>query len=235
MPHLNADTPLLYCHLRREFLYDQQRGHGETVPFVVFGVASVPGRALMFHGLTEEGACIYRLPITALVHRPDAPRLPLDVLQLWDCLSAEVSVTEYDYLKLLRVRTVLKDRQWYDGVYLFTVDWTGSSMADNPGEGGHKCAHILQLENGCYAAQPNNRIQWFEPSFVTRPFAFTGVRPDYLTNNRVWKAETVGKWAAEHTPRLFYDVQQVAPQQQDDDSVREARQLMGLEPTHVRS
>ena len=55
----------------------------------------------------------------------------------------------------------------------FTVDWAHpeSNIVDTdhseiPHE--HKCAHILALDNGNYAAQPNNRLIWSIPSFTVR-------------------------------------------------------------------
>jgi hypothetical protein len=36
-----------------------------------------------------------------------------------------------------------------------------------------------------FAAQPNNRLQWFCPAFVS-PF---NEKPDYVTNTGVWKVE----------------------------------------------
>ena len=60
----------------------------------------------------------------------------------------------------------------YHGEYLFTVDWAHpeSNIVDTehseiPDQ--HKCAHILALDNGNFAAQPNNRILWNIPSFTT--------------------------------------------------------------------
>ena len=47
------------------------------------------------------------------------------------------------------------------------------------------------------AAQPNNRIQWLCPAFVT-PFR---EKPDYLTNTRVWKVER----ETETSQGYFYD------------------------------
>jgi hypothetical protein len=206
---LNVNLPVqLACLMRAEYAYDGRRGHGEFVPVLVFGASSVPGRALGFHAMTDGGAMLFRLPICALVHKADAPDLPLDVLELWDCLGATVSAIEFEYLRGLRLRTVLKDRQTYDGEYLFTLDWWGSAIADAPGDGGHKCAHVIKLDNGCFAAQPNNRILWFEPSFVTRPHALSGTRPDYLVNTRVWKSESMTRWATEHTDRQFYDIRE---------------------------
>jgi hypothetical protein len=80
---------------------------------------------------------------------------------------------------------------------MFTVDWYGSEDAEEVGDGGHKCAHFIALDNGNFAAQPNNRIQWFCPAFIT-PFK---EKPDYLTNTRVWKVER----ETETTQAFFYD------------------------------
>jgi len=38
-----------------------------------------------------------------------------------------------------------------------------------PAMAATKCAHVIALDNGNFAAWPNNRIQWFDPAFIT-PF-----------------------------------------------------------------
>jgi hypothetical protein len=197
MPTLNSNIPRMYCLLRKEFLYDLQAHHGEHVNVCVFGVASLYGRALGFHVLTENGATFWRLPIHALCHRADAPAMPLDWLQIWDCFSYDVAVTCFDRLCAMRVQAYLKDRRWYDGQYVFTIDWYGSEDAEEAGEGGHKCAHVLALDNGNYAALPNNSLKWLDPAFVT-PYQ---ARPDYRINTHVWKVERGGTTDAAY----FYD------------------------------
>ena len=64
-----------------------------------------------------------------------------------------------------------KDKKWHSGSYLFTVDFAHpeSNIVDTdhseiPHE--HKCAHIMALDDGNYAAQPNNRIIWDIPSLL---------------------------------------------------------------------
>lgn len=205
MAYLNAHVPHFYCLLRREYLYDLRAHHGEFEPCAVFGIASIPSRALGFHVMTERGAQFARVPISALAHREDAPPQPLDVLELWDCFSDHVAVTAFAFLRGLRAKVLLRDRQWYWGTYMFTVDWTGNSYADDPGEGGHKNAHILALDNGNYCAQPNNRIAWYEPSFITKPFGDSDEKPDYITNSHVWRSEGASKWHTEDSDRVFYD------------------------------
>ncbi|MCA9195654.1 MAG: hypothetical protein KDB03_27970, partial [Planctomycetales bacterium] len=82
---LNTNIPRFYCLLRKEFLYDGQSHQGEFLKVCVFGVASIYGRALGFHVLTETGAVVWRLPLHAFCHKEAAPSQPLDWLQFWDC------------------------------------------------------------------------------------------------------------------------------------------------------
>lgn len=197
MPTLNVNIPRFYCLLRKEFLYDGQSHFGEFIKVCVFGVSSVYGRALGFHVLTEHGAVIWRLPIHSLCHKAEAPKRPLDWLQFWDCFSHEVACTVFERLADSRVRVQLRDKSWEGGQYLFTLDWYGHEDAEEAGDGGHKCAHVIALDDGNFAAQPNNRIQWFCPAFVT-PFK---EKPDYVTNTSVWKVER----ETETTAGFFYD------------------------------
>jgi hypothetical protein len=196
LPTLNTNIPRFYCHLRNEFLYDGNSHHSEFLKVCVFGAASISGRALGFHVLTENGAVIWRLPIHAFCHKTGAPKQPLDWLEFWDCFSSEITCTVFDRLAESRVRVQLRDRSWEGGQYMFTLDWHCSPDAEEAGDGGHKCAHLIALDNGNFAAQPNNRIQWFCPAFVT-PFT---EKPDYLTNTAVWKVER----ETETTAGFFY-------------------------------
>lgn len=200
---LNEDIPAIQCFLRKEYLYNLERNRGKFVPCVIIGLSSVPGRAIGFHFLTENGAMIWRLPINAFCHKKNAPEQNLGDLELWDCFSEKVSVHAFSEIRDIRVRVHLKDAKWHDGTYLFTVDWVGSSGADNPGDWGHKCAHIIQLDNGNFAAQPNNRILWRDQAFVVNPFK---KKPDYKTNTHIWKCEDGLKWSTDRTEKMFYNV-----------------------------
>ena len=44
------------------------------------------------------------------------------------------------------------------GQYMFTRDWYGHEDAAEAGDGGHKRSHVIALDNGNFAAQPNNRM-----------------------------------------------------------------------------
>lgn len=209
---LNANVPVIECFLRKEYLYDLDESQaGELVPVTIYGVRSLYGRALGWHVLTKDtGASIWNLPISAFVHdgggklSPDMglpPHYAVEALQLWDCFSYQLSVTEFDHLSGRRCLVMLKNGRRELGNYLFTVDWYGSNYAENAGDGGHKCAHIIELECGLYAAQPNNRILWADPSHNPKPFA---AAPDYKTMTRTWHCEHESKWATGEG--FFYEV-----------------------------
>ena len=210
MAYLNVNIPVIYCQIRREYLYDLQKHHGEVEDCMVFGLASMAGRPLLFHALMENGGGYYRLPISAFIQHgfeiQDVPRMQLHELELWNCFSYYPSVTVFDALTTAG-KYLGKDKKWYRGSYLFTVDWghPESNIVDTdhseiPQE--HKCAHIMALENGNYAAQPNNRILWHVPSFTVRNDV-----PDWDVNTQNWSVEDGRDWKTADTNKFFYDIE----------------------------
>jgi hypothetical protein len=217
MAYLNANIPVIYCQIRREYLYDLKEHHGEVEDCAIFGLASITGRPILFHAIMENGAIYYRLPISAFIQRgykpEDVPRMRLDELELWNCFSYYPAVSSFDILDGQSGKFLGKDKKWYPGAYLFTVDWAHpeSNIIDTdhseiPQE--HKCAHILSLENGNYAAQPNNRLIWSIPSFTVRD----DIPYDWKTQTTEWNVEDDMKWKTEDSDKFFYDMEQTKPE-----------------------
>ena len=217
MAYLNANIPVIYCQIRREYLYDLKENHGEVEDCVIFGLASITGRPILFHAIMENGAIYYRLPISAFIQRgykpEDVPRMRLDELELWNCFSYYPAVSSFDILDGQSGKFLGKDKKWYPGAYLFTVDWAHpeSNIIDTdhseiPQE--HKCAHILSLENGNYAAQPNNRLIWSIPSFTVRD----DIPYDWKTQTTEWNVEDDMKWKTEDSDKFFYDMETTKPE-----------------------
>ena len=213
MAYLNANIPATYAQVRREYLYDLSGHVGEAEDCIIFGMASITGRALLFHAVMENGAVFYRLPISAFIHRgfdvQVVPRPRLDELELWNCFSYYPAITTYDILASQSGKYYGKDKKWHSGAYLFTVDWAHpeSNIVDTdhseiPHE--HKCAHILALDDGNYAAQPNNRLIWNIPSLTVKeeiPF-------DWKVQTSEWNVENSGKWKTEDSDKFFYDIEE---------------------------
>jgi len=217
MAYLNANIPVIYCQIRREYLYDLEKHHGEVEDCMVFGIASMSGRPLLFHALMENGGVYYRLPISAFIQHgfeaKDVPRMQLHELELWNCFSYYPNVIAFDALTTSG-KYLGKDKKWYRGSYLFTIDWAhpDSNIVDTdhsevPQE--HKCAHIMALENGNYAAQPNNRILWHIPSYTVRDEI-----PDWDVNTQNWSVEDGRDWKTEDSNKFFYGIEET-----EDDKV----------------
>ena len=217
MAYLNANIPVMYSQIRREYLYDLKYHHGEVEDCIIFGLASITGRPILFHAIMENGAVFYRLPISAFIQRgfdvKKVPRMQLHELELWNCFSYYPNVIAFDALTTSG-KYLGKDKKWYRGSYLFTIDWAhpDSNIVDTdhsevPQE--HKCAHIMALENGNYAAQPNNRILWHIPSYTVRDEI-----PDWDVNTQNWSVEDGRDWKTEDSNKFFYGIEET-----EDDKV----------------
>ena len=97
MAYLNANIPATYAQIKREYLYDCKKHHGEFEDCIIFGLSSLGGRAILFHCIMENGAIYYRLPISAFIQRgfdpKDVPKRRLDELELWNSFSYFPAVT----------------------------------------------------------------------------------------------------------------------------------------------
>ena len=210
MAYLNANIPPIYCKIRTEYLYDldsSKRGERECV---IFGLSSISGRALLFHIMLPNGAIYYRLPISAFFQkrfsRSEVPDMQVDELQLWNCFSYWPSVHIFDWLAGVEGKYRGKDKKFYKGEYLFTVDWAhpetnilNTEHSEIPQE--HKCAHILAPANGNYAAQPNNRILWNVNNYTTE-----SDWPDYKVQTTYWDVEG-SEWVTEDSDKMFYEIE----------------------------
>ena len=114
MAYLNANIPTTYAQIRREYLYDLKKHHGEVEDCVIFGMSALEGRAILFHAIMENGAVFYRLPISAFIQRgfdPEkVPKRRLDELQLWNCFSYYPAVTSWDFLVSQSGKYIGKDK-----------------------------------------------------------------------------------------------------------------------------
>ena len=207
MPELNANIPPIECYVRGNFLRDQLDSHDKYFPCVIFGVASIKGRSPLFHFMMEDGGIWWRMPIHAFCWKEDAPQQELDELVLWDSFTYHVGVTAFPILKNKTCKFTSRRRVQYSGRYLFTLDWGSSTdmsdtdfgLSEFPSQ--HKCGHFIQMDNGNFAIQPNNRLIMHDPSFT--------VKEDIVINRKynttLWTAERNGRWVTPDTDVFNYD------------------------------
>ena len=213
MSYLNCNLPPIKVLIRKEFLYGNKKGFGEYQLATLLTAKSIPGLAPTFQVLLDNGVLRDKLPISALVATTFAKdethkEYPLDFLQIWNSFSYNITCMEINYLSGLRCDVFMKDKTWQKGTILWTFDWSGEtsssadlSLCEHPDE--HKSGHFIELDNGQYAIQPNNRIRIYESSFVTKPFP---ERPDYTVCENYDNVEQADKWVTEDTDKYMYDI-----------------------------
>lgn len=211
MSHLVANLPPVHCYVRREFLYDFQHGHGEYEPCIWVSIKSIRGQAFRIESyLPRYGACYDKLPLHAYVSRQDnlEPEkfLELDTLQIWDCFSYDFTVIQKSFLRNLSCKFYAKNREFYMGNYMFTVDHSScdsnvldTSYAEWPED--HKSFNFIELQNGQYAAQPNNRCLFLDAASNPRELQF----PDFKVCTKKYVVEQNPKWALGDTDTVTYE------------------------------
>lgn len=210
MSFLVANLPPVHCYIRREFLYDFQRGHGEFESCIWVTLKSLRSQAFRIEAyLPRYGALYDKLPLHAFVSRTDnLPEsfLPLDTLQIWDCFSYDFTIVQKAFLRNLSCQFYAKDKQMYNGEYMFTVDHAApdlniidTSYAEWPED--HKSFNFIQLENGQYAAQPNNRCLFFDAASNPKEMLF----PDFKVCTKKYVCETNPKWRLGDSDLVTYD------------------------------
>ena len=204
-----ANVPYIKCYVRKEYLYDLEKGHGEFEECVLLAVKSMQGRALMFEAyLPEYGACYDKFPISAFVWRTDIKKeeqLLLGQLELWDAFSYDIQVWTKNMLKNCDVKIYIPGKGKVSGEYLFTIDnvhsnpnTVNTSVAEVPSE--HKQFNIGKLVNGQFFAQPNNRMLWYEQSLTPSELK----KPDFKVSTKYYFCEQENKWAFGDSDDYFY-------------------------------
>jgi hypothetical protein len=207
MSYIVASLPPLKCFVKREFLYNDHKGHGELEPAVWVSLKALRGQVFRIESLLPNYGALYdKLPIHAYVWHADHGNLPIDTLQLWDCMGYQFTIIEKIGLRNLGVKFLGKDKEWHFGRYLFTVDFCADGMDLDTGftetAEEHKSFNFMALDNGQFACQPNNRCLWYDQSLIPADTKF----PDFQAAQRLWTVDGTRKWSAGDD--WFYNIEE---------------------------
>jgi len=209
--YLNANIPPIECYVRGNFLRNQEDSHDKYFHCIVFGVASLPNRSPLFHFMMQDGGLWWRAPISAFCIKEGVPEEDLHQLVLWDSFSYYISVNQFYALKNAKMQYLDRTGNKRLGRYLFTLDWahaelneTNFGYSETPDE--HKCGHVLELDSGNYAIQPNNRMKIFDASFVTKPNETLIQRK---VNDYIFTVEDNPKWVTEDNDNFNYKINEI--------------------------
>ena len=207
MAFLVHPLPPVPVWIKKEYLYDHQKGHGELTPGIWISIKSIQAKALYFETLlTDYGALYDKLPLSAFVWKQDydkSNQLSLDTLQLWDCFDYHLTVIQKPLLS--RCEFFGKDKQMHPGEYAFTIDTAHAdiSILDtnfSEHDPEHKSFNVIKLDNGQFAAQPNNRVIWRDQSLIPEKL----MTPDFKVCSQNYKVETTPKWSVGHSDDWQY-------------------------------
>ena len=208
MSYIVASLPPLKCFVRREFLYNFEKGHGEYEPAIWVSIKALRGQVFRIESLLPNYGALYdKLPIHAYVWHTDNPGLlPIDTLQLWDCMGYRFTVVEKIGLRNLGVKFMAKDKTWVFGQYLFTVDFCADGQDLDTGfteqAEEHKSFNFIRLDNGQFACQPNNRCLWYDQSLIPNETKC----PDFQAARHIWTVDGTRKWSA--GDNWFYNIEE---------------------------
>jgi hypothetical protein len=202
--HLISNIPHFKCWVRREFTSNHEQYHGEYLHALAIAVNTIPDRSLSFQvvftgqesncedwdeGNIHGGAMWARMPIQALVADIPSEEFPVPMedhlAQPWDCESRDHSVIVMDRVSsspwLCKI-----DGKFYNGKYMFTVDYTGNDIADDPAQ--HKQSHVLYITEDCkwqgnFVALPNNRVRATSPALWVTGEGAPDFKPSQYTHS----------------------------------------------------
>lgn len=199
MSKLNENIPSFKALVKKSWFTKNEKDNEEYYNCYVFGLQSYSGKILTFHIMTDDGMLRSRVPISEIYTKIPKSDVPYHYKQLWDCFSENVSVTKFEFLK--KGTIILKNKKRILANYLFTVDWYNNAFSETPSD--YKCGHVLESEDGYLVCQPNNRILWQDPNWITKE------EPKDLklfkVDNELLSVEMHGtKW--EDSDSFFYEI-----------------------------
>ena len=208
MAHLICNLPNQKVYVRKEYLYDLEKGHGEFVEGHWVTAKSLPGRAFYFETyLPEYGALYDKLPISAFVSEPKTPDpdLPLNDLQFWNCMDYGVTAVYKQFIGSMDFEVFTRSHEIMTGSYVCTLDnyhvsadEVDYSTAETPEE--HKSFNLLELANGQYCLYPNNRMRVYDNS-LTPP---EPKMPDFKVSTEYYQVENGYEYRLGDTDEYFW-------------------------------
>ena len=92
MAFLVHNLPPIQCFVKKEFLYDFEKGHGELEPCIWISLKCIKGQAFRIEALLPNYGALYdKLPLHAFVSRQNflQDAFPSEVQNLCDFISRE--------------------------------------------------------------------------------------------------------------------------------------------------
>lgn len=142
-------------------LYNMDPARTALVPCEIIGLSSYPGNAPTAQILVEGSFVFSDVPLHLLFNKrlvapPENP-LGLEILVHDKCPDGAIDLSFNPHLArdkcsvyFSRMETAKDEERWMSGTYRVTVDWFRDNL----------CAHLVSLDNGQFALQPQAKISF---------------------------------------------------------------------------
>lgn len=177
-----AEVPTIKVFVKESAL-TQDPSNTKLVEGYLVSVHARYGRPLFFTVHLETGALWSMLPISAILcDRFGATFETLlvrevDILQPYSCLEGPIAVIAPQYLRNYEMEVRI-DGEPQSANYLFTIDYAGTGMAEDPEQ--YKSHNIVVLSDGHLAALPNNYCLFIDNHFTGKELTY----PKYKRSNK---------------------------------------------------
>ena len=165
--------PYRNVYVKKSFLTGPKNfkwGKDETVHGILVGMKAVFRATPLYEVYFPEfQACYDKVLQCAIFEKPDTPDIELTLPDVgwWDCISEDIQVYEKSLFKHGRVKMQNKRGKWFEGNYLWTVDFSpphhnrGVDVSEAQWWSEHKQANFMfDAETGALVCGPNNKMRY---------------------------------------------------------------------------
>ncbi len=161
------NTPTISVKVPNRYLTQDSTDDTLTSGYLT-AVKSVDGNCLMFTVILECGAMYSNLPIEAIYcdrYGEINPESSFNTQQLqpYSCLDGNINIVEYSVARHSEMLVKIAGLD-VAARYLFTIDYNGTDLADDPEQ--RKTHNIVCLISGQLAALPNNKCLFTNKSLT---------------------------------------------------------------------
>ena len=181
---MNVNLPPIGVYVRNKFTHfeNDPEYNGKTWGRLI-GVRSLQNQAMQFQVLLETGALFTGLPAHAICFEEDAPDRELIDCQMWDSISSEIQIIQFDTLLYMPCNLKLESGELIKGEYLFTIDHIGNQdLSRDPTE--WKMFHVIKSEEGNMHLYPQYRLQFLDNALCSKN---ENPLPNYKYNEIIWR------------------------------------------------
>ena len=89
---------------------------------------------------------------------------------------------------------------------MMTFDLENNYYSDTPND--YKNGHLIKLDNGHFAIQPNNRLLWRDSNFINNPLDLKNL-PKYKVDKQIFICENADRWTTDETDHFYYEIKNI--------------------------